>query len=108
MADPNGEFRPFPIALSPMETFSLIAEGREARTSVDESAERVAGSQDEANDATAGDLPAPGIGPDTKQIARNRAPYPRHQARPTDRQKGRDPKGHNVGDARLELTTSAV
>ena len=39
-----------------METFILNAERREARTSVDESAERVAGSQDEANDATAGDL----------------------------------------------------
>jgi hypothetical protein len=39
-----------------METFVLNAEGRETRTSVDESAERVARSQDKANDATARDL----------------------------------------------------
>ena len=39
---------------------------------------------------------------------RNPAPYSRHQTRRTRPQNGRDPKGHNVGDTRLELVTSAV
>ena len=64
--------------------------------------------QDEADDATASDLcPLRESGVIPNELPKSRAIF---AIKPTTRDpySAAYPKGHNVGDARLELTTSAV